>query len=895
MAKTNAERQRAYKERQKSNPATKESFAEKNRRCVAKHRASDKYKKETKESARLRKQLFRLKKKLQTEEPDLKSTYQHESSLHRAVNKAEKHLPGTPRRNKVVVRHLAEKVKLKFSKPTAARPKPHNAIADDVKTQIREFYLRDDISRWCPGKRDTIAVWDKDRVKTTMQRRYLILATAEVYACFKEEFPNIRVGETMFRKLRPMHVLYASETPRNTCLCTLHENMKLLFDSANRHSKKGEVRIPLFTSAVLSEFVCDTPSHACYYNECSDCKDAQLFVAKYPLDKITPSPFGDESDSDVVDESSDEDEVASESSQSTSGAANIQWYQWIVEPLPSGKGDHAVKSPMTGTLGKLYNQLKDDLPEMIKHDMVKIVQSQACKQSRVSVGGEQGMLQIDFAENYNCGWQDAIARAHWGKIVLTLFTSVAYYEDQVKSTVIVSDNLNHDKHSIVPFVIKLLSQFPDNVTQIEIWSDGPSSQFKNRFMLGILPMIQDLSGKQITWNYFAAMHGKGPVDGVGGTIKRHVHNTVSIKKAAVQCPESFMDAAKSCKGITCYAMATTEIDEFGKKYDLKAIFSSCKYIYGVKAMHKVSVTDGTVFCNLYDGSETTEVNLSAGAPKPPSTAAAVDAGTSSANKRRVQETAAAVEARTGAANKRRVQETAAAVEAGTGAANKRRVQETAAAVEPGTGAANKRSVQETAAAVDAGTGAANKRSVQETASAVEAGTGAANKRRVQETAAAVEAGTGAANKRRVQETAAAVEAGTGAANKRRVQETASAVEARTGAANKRRVQETAAAVEAGTGAANKRRVQETAAAVEAGTGAANKRSVQETAAAREDEASVDFKLVRKTAAAGEDSVTVGNWVAVEYAGSVYPGQVKDIKCLAVKVPTFLITVISLGL
>ena len=196
-----------------------------------------------------------------------------------------------------------------------------------------------------------------------------------------------------------------------------------------------------------------------------------------------------------------------------------------------------MKTPVTGTLEDLYCKLKADLPDIIKHDTIKRVQSEACKQSRASVGGEQAMMQIDFAENYNCGWQDAIQRTHWGKTELTVFTSVAYYDDKKPSTVIVTDDLNHDKHAVVPFVVKLLSQFPDNVKKIDIWSDGPSSQFKSRFIVAALPLIQALSNKQVTWNYFAADHGKGAVDGVGGTVKRHVHGSAATRRDVVQCPK----------------------------------------------------------------------------------------------------------------------------------------------------------------------------------------------------------------------------------------------------------------------------------------------------------------------------------------------------------------------
>ena len=124
-----------------------------------------------------------------------------------------------------------------------------------------------------------------------------------------------------------------------------------------------------------------------------------------------------------------------------------------------------------------------------------------------------------------------------------MFTSGAYFDENTLSTVIVNDNIQHGKMSIIPIMSTLLCQFPKTVKKIDIWSDGPSSQFKNRFNVASLPLLQQLSKKTITWNYFASFHGKGAADGTGGTIKRHVYNTVLKRVNNVQNYKSFERAA----------------------------------------------------------------------------------------------------------------------------------------------------------------------------------------------------------------------------------------------------------------------------------------------------------------------------------------------------------------
>ena len=83
-----------------------------------------------------------------------------------------------------------------------------------------------------------------------------------------------------------------------------------------------------------------------------------------------------------------------------------------------GKGKHMVKVAPFRTLTALYKELVEQLPNFMKYVMFKRVQAEANKVSRAKVGREQGLLQVDFTENYNCLWQDEIQKAHWGKVII---------------------------------------------------------------------------------------------------------------------------------------------------------------------------------------------------------------------------------------------------------------------------------------------------------------------------------------------------------------------------------------------------------------------------------------------------------------------------------------------
>ena len=56
-----------------------------------------------------------------------------------------------------------------------------------------------------------------------------------------------------------------------------------------------------------------------------------------------------------------------------------------------------------------------------------------------------------------------------------------------------------------------------------VYSDGPSSEFKNKFITGKLPFLLSHKLKRnVQWKYFATSHGKGVVDGTGGAAKARV-------------------------------------------------------------------------------------------------------------------------------------------------------------------------------------------------------------------------------------------------------------------------------------------------------------------------------------------------------------------------------------
>ena len=70
-------------------------------------------------------------------------------------------------------------------------------------------------------------------------------------------------------------------------------------------------------------------------------------------------------------------------------------------------------------------------------------------------------------------------------------------------------------------------------------SDGAGPQLKNRYNLAsLLYHEKDFNCKAI-WNFFETVHGKGPVDGVGGGVKRSVWWAILQSNTVITNAENF--------------------------------------------------------------------------------------------------------------------------------------------------------------------------------------------------------------------------------------------------------------------------------------------------------------------------------------------------------------------
>ena len=101
------------------------------------------------------------------------------------------------------------------------------------------------------------------------------------------------------------------------------------------------------------------------------------------------------------------------------------------------------------------------------------------------------VLQVDFAMSYFCGWQNEIQFALWSRGNVTLFTCALFENNQMKCYLVGSDTKDKSKSSAAAFILRLLEiiKLQASKPKLIIWSDGPSSEFKNKIIFYFLFLL----------------------------------------------------------------------------------------------------------------------------------------------------------------------------------------------------------------------------------------------------------------------------------------------------------------------------------------------------------------------------------------------------------------------
>ncbi|XP_063381046.1 uncharacterized protein LOC134667550 [Cydia fagiglandana] len=467
-------------------------------------------------------------------------------SLGKAVARARKVLPTCPMKKRLVL----EKLLAECPKENAELSRGAYGLDGKIINDIHTFYQREDISRQAPGLKDYITVGNERGEKEKIQIRHLYSSVSETYGLFVEEFGNI-VGRSKFAELRPKHVYLSNKLPHNVCLCKYHENFSLAVNSL--HHVIGS---PYYDHNFLNGFICTVPTRACWLKDCNNCKE----MLKIKLNEYL------------------------ECCENVGPEVETSWFVWANH---NGK---LSKIQVMGTVNELIQHIVEMGPKFFEHAYIKRNQASSYHNHKTEISNttdfEKVLIQVDYSENYTCVAQDEVQSFHWVQPQVTLFTVSLWMTGKQHPIVLVSDDRHHNKKTAMVYIDRILDDLPTDVKEVQLWSDGPASQFKNKFVIECIQQLEKKHNLHLIWNYFATSHGKGPVDGIGGALKRLVRGKVLKRKANVLNAEQFASAAKD-SAVKVAVVPTEEIEARAELLKLEECFSKAPAIPGVSKCHKV--------------------------------------------------------------------------------------------------------------------------------------------------------------------------------------------------------------------------------------------------------------------------------------------------------------------
>ena len=507
MVKTKAEVQRDYRRRHSDALKEKERLRGKLRRSIPK---SDAQMKLIRERGRIRMRVCRANKKealsLGPGNEAFSPIYKSKSSQRRAVIKAKQSLPKSPRKRSMVVRSLAVELGIREEMLAAATIITRQRLKKETVQAVVDFYLREDISRWTPGMKEYVKVGKEKR-----QKRYLLMTLRETFALYEMEPHEEVVKFSKFCELRPKEVITYGKTPLEACCCLIHKNfinlcdplaIKLGFD---RYSKDW----------VEKYVLCDPVTAACFNLECDVCSEGKLLRVDAP-----PADGEDQ---------------------------QVTYVWWQNDDVTN----RVNKTSVTKSVTDAFECFTMYIMKFTPHHLIKRKQAVEFRRMKEGLDDADVLLHFDFAENFSCSHQEAIQSAYWCQSQVSIFTVAVYRKDaDPEMRALITDLTDHTKTTIVVYLEYLLNIYAVHGSNILLWSDGPSSQFKNRFMARFMEMSAEKHSSNISWNFFATSHGKGAVDGVGGVLKRRAWNKVKARQVVIRNAAEFTDAVKD-GGIIC--------------------------------------------------------------------------------------------------------------------------------------------------------------------------------------------------------------------------------------------------------------------------------------------------------------------------------------------------------
>lgn len=376
------------------------------------------------------------------------------------------------------------------------------SLPSETADTVKEFYECDDISRCMPGIKDFVSITENG-IKVRKTKRLLLGNLREMYALFRERHGEHKIGLSKFCELRPKNVVLVNACgTHNVCVCIKHQNVKLMLHSINLKKLTKNLKDYEMESYkdCFKKIVCSSESPYCYIGKCKFCPGTDNLI-------------------DTLRQLFEENNIV-----------EIKYKQWI-------STDRDKLETMIQPTDDFLDLLSEKLKKLLPHSFISKQQNAFLTYKKSYLKENEYVVVCDFSENVSFTIQDSVQGFHWNNAQATLYPIVIYYKSDgiLKTTnfIIISSCLVHNTVAVHLFHkhlhIFLKNNFKKVPQKIIYFSDGCAGQFKNKKNFVNLCYHKADFGCDAEWHFFATSHGKGPSDGLGGTVKREVRK-VSLQR-----------------------------------------------------------------------------------------------------------------------------------------------------------------------------------------------------------------------------------------------------------------------------------------------------------------------------------------------------------------------------
>lgn len=458
-----------------------------------------------------------------------------------------------------------------LSRPAA---KVGKRISDELKQAVLSYYTDDDVSRIMPGKNDCLTI---DKVK--VQKRLMMCTLKECYEGYKtvhQGDESKKIGFSKFSLLRPKYCVQPGSSGTHTvCVCTIHQNVKLIIYGTKMETITNG-NIANYRDCV-SSILCAEPTPSCYLLECESCPGLDNFKEYL---KIAFLEHGCED-------------------------AELKFSQWVSTDRCNLE---TFSQPLDVFLDYFINKMKNLLP----HCFISLQQSSFLKNKKLALKSTEVIVLCDFAENYAFIMQNAAQGFHWNNKQATIHPFVIYQNFEGKlhhhTFVIISDCLHHDTVAVHLFIEKLMQFLKTKISslsKIYYITDGAVTHYKNKKNFKNILKHKEDFGVDCEWHFHATAHGKGPCDGVGGTIKRMASRaslTMEYGSTITNADELFK-WAQTLKTDINFGFCS-DAEHKSQENKLATRLQNLKTVNGTHGFHAVIPTeDGYLICKKYSNSD----------------------------------------------------------------------------------------------------------------------------------------------------------------------------------------------------------------------------------------------------------------------------------------------------